>query len=257
MQPTPGVAVRGPLEEPAPLVHSVLMRMPPMGSETGRDAEDVTSETFARALRYRTSFNAKKGSPAAWLIGITRRAPTTTCGSRASRVPTDDELLPQAAGEPEAGGGLRLNLHAAVATLGTRDRELIALRWGGTSRRAISRHLSTTHQSRRSRARPRALERLRATLEPGLPSQAMRHGSQGRPRAAASLGVCSMSSSNAPRSGLSRRACSPVPAGREPHQASPAARNSPPVRLGHRCLEDRAVREVGDHLAILINEVAP
>src|SRR4051812_2947905 len=39
----------------------------------GADAEDITSETFARALRYRESFDEKRGDALPWLIGIARR----------------------------------------------------------------------------------------------------------------------------------------------------------------------------------------
>ena len=36
------------------------------------DAEDITSETFERALRYRDGFDERKGEPVAWLLGIAR-----------------------------------------------------------------------------------------------------------------------------------------------------------------------------------------
>ena len=39
----------------------------------GPDAEDVTSEVFERALRYRKSYDPSRGEPLAWLIGIARR----------------------------------------------------------------------------------------------------------------------------------------------------------------------------------------
>ena len=39
----------------------------------GPDAEDVTSEVFERALRYRNSYDPSRGEPFAWLIGIARR----------------------------------------------------------------------------------------------------------------------------------------------------------------------------------------
>ena len=39
----------------------------------GPDAEDVTSEAFARALRYRESFDESKGDAVSWMIGIARR----------------------------------------------------------------------------------------------------------------------------------------------------------------------------------------
>ena len=38
----------------------------------GPDAEDVTSEVFVRALRYRDSYDAAKGQPITWLTGIAR-----------------------------------------------------------------------------------------------------------------------------------------------------------------------------------------
>ena len=39
----------------------------------GADAEDVTSETLERALRYRQSYDPRAGSAQAWLLGIARR----------------------------------------------------------------------------------------------------------------------------------------------------------------------------------------
>jgi DNA-directed RNA polymerase specialized sigma24 family protein len=39
----------------------------------GPDAEDLTSECFERALRYRHRYDPGRGEPLAWLIGIARR----------------------------------------------------------------------------------------------------------------------------------------------------------------------------------------
>ena len=39
----------------------------------GHDAEDVTSEVFERAIRYRRSYDRSKGEPLGWLLGIARR----------------------------------------------------------------------------------------------------------------------------------------------------------------------------------------
>ena len=39
----------------------------------GPEAEDVTSETFEKALRYRSSYDPQKAAPIAWLLGIARR----------------------------------------------------------------------------------------------------------------------------------------------------------------------------------------
>ena len=39
----------------------------------GPEAEDVTSETLERALRYRGSYDPSQGEPIAWILGIARR----------------------------------------------------------------------------------------------------------------------------------------------------------------------------------------
>ena len=39
----------------------------------GAEAEDATSEVFENALRYRASYDPRKGEPIAWLLGIARR----------------------------------------------------------------------------------------------------------------------------------------------------------------------------------------
>jgi RNA polymerase sigma-70 factor, ECF subfamily len=95
----------------------------------GPDAEDVTSETFERALRYRESYDRSKGEPVGWLIGIARRV-IAGRGSRFAEIPfaePPDVMAPGAlADEVEVG----LEVRAAVAHLEERDRELIALRYG-------------------------------------------------------------------------------------------------------------------------------
>ncbi len=64
--------MRDPLADPAPLVRRVYAYVAYRLGD-GPDAEDVTSEVFERALRYRESYDSRKGDPAAWLIGIARR----------------------------------------------------------------------------------------------------------------------------------------------------------------------------------------
>ena len=43
----------------------------------GPDAEDVTSDVFERALRYRESYDPSRGEPLPWLLGIARRCVET------------------------------------------------------------------------------------------------------------------------------------------------------------------------------------
>jgi len=93
----------------------------------GPDAEDATSETFERALRYRTTYDPRKGEPLAWLIGIARR-----CVDEARvRPPATATALDAAApGDLEEDVVRRLTVQAAVGRLAQRDRELLALRFG-------------------------------------------------------------------------------------------------------------------------------
>ena len=63
---------RDPLRDPEQLLRRVYSyvayRIGP-----GPDAEDVTSETYARALRASDTYDPSRGTPIAWLIGIARR----------------------------------------------------------------------------------------------------------------------------------------------------------------------------------------
>ncbi|HZO61526.1 MAG TPA: sigma-70 family RNA polymerase sigma factor [Gaiellaceae bacterium] len=128
----------------------------------GPDAEDVTSEVFERALRYRRSFDRSKGSPVAWLLGIARRC-------------ADDLLArPREYHEPvETSDGRdleeetvrRMMLAGALAQLSDRDRELIALRYGGDLTAAQIAELLGAQTNAIEVALHRALARLRRLLE--------------------------------------------------------------------------------------------
>src|SRR2546430_16023768 len=63
---------RDPLANPAPLIRRVYSYVAYRLGD-GPDAEDVTSEVFERALRYRQSYDESRGLPEQWLIGIARR----------------------------------------------------------------------------------------------------------------------------------------------------------------------------------------
>ena len=63
---------RDPLDDLEPLIQRVYSYAAyRLGA--GPDAEDATSETLERALRYRRSYDSKAGSAQAWLLGIARR----------------------------------------------------------------------------------------------------------------------------------------------------------------------------------------
>lgn len=93
----------------------------------GSEAEDLTSETFERALRYRDSFDPRKGAPLAWLLGIAR----STVAGRRLRVHAElDAEAAAGADDIEEQVAARLDLRAALERLEERDRELISLRYG-------------------------------------------------------------------------------------------------------------------------------
>jgi RNA polymerase sigma factor (sigma-70 family) len=129
---------------------------------SGADADDVTGEVFARAVRYRSSYDPAVGEPAAWLLGIARRV----LADRGSP-PTQllDEQQPEAAGDDSVDALVdRLVLRDAVAGLPENDRELIGLRYGAdlTARQIGELTDATTHAV--EVALSRALGRLRARL---------------------------------------------------------------------------------------------
>jgi RNA polymerase sigma-70 factor (ECF subfamily) len=129
----------------------------------GPDAEDVTGTTFERALRYRGSFDARKGPAVAWLIGIARRC---IDDFHAARGMESYEVFDGAApGDLEADALRRLAVQDAIRRLDPRDRELIALRYGADLR---AKQIAAALEQRTNTvevALHRALGRLRTILE--------------------------------------------------------------------------------------------
>jgi RNA polymerase sigma-70 factor (ECF subfamily) len=162
------MAKRDPLSDPEPLIRRVYSYVA-YRVGAGADAEDVTSTVIERALRYRASYDPRKGDPRSWLIGIAR-----TCVDDHLRARTH---LPLQAADISDGHSDdetidRMSVSAAIAGLDGRDRELIALRYGADlSSREIGRILEMTPGAvdvalHRSRERLRH-ELAAAGLEPG------------------------------------------------------------------------------------------
>src|SRR5437588_7031406 len=91
--------MRDPFDDPRILIQRVYAYVAYRIGD-GATAEDVTSEAFERALRYRDSFDPRRGDPASWLIGIARRCIADALLSRES--PTDELDEPQVEGHEEA-----------------------------------------------------------------------------------------------------------------------------------------------------------
>jgi RNA polymerase sigma factor (sigma-70 family) len=129
----------------------------------GAEAEDATSEVFENALRYRASYDPRKGEPIAWLMGIARR---TVKAALAARSQTAAEVpdLPATA-DLESETIERLTMGSALATLGEHDRELLALRYGADLRARQIGELLGIRTNAVEVAIHRAIARLRAELE--------------------------------------------------------------------------------------------
>jgi RNA polymerase sigma-70 factor (ECF subfamily) len=152
---------RDPLSDPAPLIRRVYGYAAYRLGD-GADAEDATSDTFERALRYRSSFDPSRGSPAAWLIGIARRAVDDILAQRSPLVAEPPDVA-----DKEHDSVLKLDLAQALGRLEPRERELVSLRYGADlTARQIGAQLEMKTNAVEV-ALHRALARLRTYLEGG------------------------------------------------------------------------------------------
>jgi RNA polymerase sigma factor (sigma-70 family) len=155
------VARRDPLADTPELIRRIYSYVAYRVGD-GPDAEDVTSEVFERALRYRKSYDPSRGEPLAWLIGIARR-----CIGDAMTKPRAESGEPPEVTSPEnleADALQRLTLAAAVDGLDERSQDLLALRYGADlSARQIAEILGL-----KTNAVEVALHRTLARLRPEL-----------------------------------------------------------------------------------------
>ena len=171
---------RDPLARPDELIRRVYSyvayRIGP-----GSDAEDVTSETMLRAVRYRSTFDPKRGKPLSWLIGIARTCIADHQSTRILSVSEPPELVSD---EDLAQDVVeRLSLVEAVSRLDPKDRELVALRYGADlSTRQIADVLEMTPNAV-DVALHRCRARLRIELDGGPRAPVWQPGGVARPQA--------------------------------------------------------------------------
>ena len=102
---------------------------------TRADAEDLTQQTFERALAHWGDYDGRRGSVTTWLIAIARNLVIDHQRRPASRSPAlplhelEQSQLPQSS-DLGADLGLSPELAVALTDLDARGRELIALRFG-------------------------------------------------------------------------------------------------------------------------------
>lgn len=150
-----------PLANAAPLIRRVYAYVAYRVGH-GAEAEDLTSETFERACRYRSSFDSSLGAPLPWLLGIARRCIAARGADHAQSLEGVDVAALTNVEEQVIG---RLDIRVAMSSLSRRDRELLALRYGADlTTREIAAVLELSHAAVRV-ALHRALERLRYQLD--------------------------------------------------------------------------------------------
>ncbi len=131
------------------------------------EAEDVAQEAFVRAWRFAASYDPRRGSVMAWLLGITRNVALDSVRSRGRRPAVVAEVPAGAAVDPSDVGELvdrRRDADQVVALMhdlpdAQRD-ALVAVTLLGLSTREVSERDSLPHGTVKTRVRL-ALRKLR------------------------------------------------------------------------------------------------
>jgi RNA polymerase sigma-70 factor (ECF subfamily) len=134
------------------------------------DADDLTSDVFARALRSAAGFDEQRGNPRMWLMGIARHATADWYRRRPREEPRADVPDSVASDEPSAaalraeeGGEVR----ALLARLTDREREAVALCFGAELSAAEIGALLDTSETGARMLVHRAVTKLRGVVADG------------------------------------------------------------------------------------------
>ncbi|HET7554380.1 MAG TPA: sigma-70 family RNA polymerase sigma factor [Gaiellaceae bacterium] len=134
-------------------------------------AEDLTAETFARALERWRRFDPRRGSPRAWLCQLARSTALDHFRAEERRRRREGRFAAgerREGAEPVFGDGLSAELEQALARLSAAEREVVALRVvleldGDTAARVLG--ISATACSTRL---SRALQKLEKEVSAGV-----------------------------------------------------------------------------------------
>jgi RNA polymerase sigma-70 factor (ECF subfamily) len=131
-----------------------------------QEVEDLTQLTFERALRAWKRFDPARASVLTWLLAIARNL-LIDHFRRSGPLPVDPlDDLPELVGSAEGPGvGLAPELENALETLGGREREIIALRYGGDLTGPEIAEIMGLTLANVQQILSRSLRRLRAELE--------------------------------------------------------------------------------------------
>ena len=135
------------------------------------DAEDLTQLTFERALRAWQRFDPSRALAKTWLLAIARNAyidyrrrDRSSGQLSISANEVGEDALPTETG-PDERLGLSPELESAVRRLGSREREVLALRFGGDLRGPEIAELLQISVANAQQILSRALRKLRRDLE--------------------------------------------------------------------------------------------
>lgn len=131
-------------------------------------AEDLTQETFERALRGWRTFDPALGLAKGWLLAIARNVYVDSRRRSSARPAVEiHDGIGEEQGEvdPPAVPGVDAAMAAALRKVGRREREALALRFGGDLRMAqVADALGVSHANAQQIV-SRALRRLRSILD--------------------------------------------------------------------------------------------
>lgn len=140
------------------------------------DAEDLTQQTFERALRAWSRYDPGRASVATWLLAIARNLLIDQHrgdrGDRQQRLdePDGDHDLVQPPDRPDI--GLEPDLERALANLGAREHEIVALRFGGDLNGPEIAELLGLTLANVQQILSRSLRKMRTELEVSQPARA-------------------------------------------------------------------------------------
>jgi RNA polymerase sigma-70 factor (ECF subfamily) len=134
------------------------------------EAEDLTQQTFERALSHWGEFDEQRATVTTWLLAIARNVVVDHYRKRSRRpatVPFDEHSETQLEAASSSGPqlGIGAELDAALAGLGERERELIALRYGADLSGPQIATVTGLSVANVQQILSRALRRLRADLD--------------------------------------------------------------------------------------------
>ncbi len=132
------------------------------------DAEDLTQQTFERAWKAWDRYDESRAGVSTWLMAIARNLLVdhrrANSGSRRRLVEdTELESVPAEPDRPRL--GIDPELERALAELGPRERELIALRFGGDLTGPEIAELTGLSLANVQQILSRALRHMRASLD--------------------------------------------------------------------------------------------